>query len=81
MDLEVEVERCALGVAGVAHEPDHLSGLDVRSVEGGSRECGKVRVVELVAGLVDDPEPVAADLVEADGEDDAVGARDERLPE
>ena len=81
VDLEVEVERRALGVAGVAHEPDHLPGLDMRSVEGGSREGGEVRVVELVAGLVDDPEPVAADLVEADGEDDAVGARDERLAE
>ena len=77
----MEVVRRPLGVAGVAHEADHLSRLDVRAVHGVDRERGEVRVVELVAGLVDDPEPVAADLVEADGEDDAVGAGDERLTE
>ena len=69
VDLEVEVVRRSLGVAGVAHEADHLPGLHVRAVDGGGRERGEVRVVELVALPVDDPEPVAADLVEADGED------------
>ena len=81
MDLEVEVVRRSLGVAGVAHEADDLSRLHVRAVHRVDRERREVRVVELVARLVDDPEAVAADLVEADGEDDAVGARDERLPE
>ena len=40
-----------------------------------------MRVVELVPLLVEDPEPVAADLVPAHGEDRSVGDGDERLPE
>ena len=38
-------------------------------------------VVELVALLVEQPEPVAADLVPADGEDRAVGDGEQRLAE
>ena len=79
--LEVEVVRRALGVARVAHEADHLAGLHVRAVRRGRREGGEVRVVELVALLVEEPEPVAADLVPADREDGAVGDGDERLAE
>src|SRR5579862_8632789 len=40
-----------------------------------------MRVVELVALLVEDPEAVAADLVPADREDGSVGDREERLAE
>ena len=45
--LEVEVRRRPLGVAGVAHEADHLAGLDVRAVLRERRERREVRVVEL----------------------------------
>jgi hypothetical protein len=38
-----------------------------------------VGVVELVAGLVTQPEPVAADVVPADGEHGPVGDGKERL--
>jgi hypothetical protein len=81
MDLEVEVVGRPFGVAGVAHEPDDLACLHVRAVRRGRRERGQVRVVELVALAVEDPQPVAADLVPADREDGPVRAGDERLAE
>ena len=40
-----------------------------------------MRVIELVPGLVAEPEPVAADVVPAYGEDRAVGDREEGLAE
>ena len=44
--LEVEVGRLPLGVAGVAHEADHLAGAHVRAVLDERRERREVRVEE-----------------------------------
>src|SRR5205823_1908695 len=71
----------SLGVAGVTHEPDHLPGLHMRAVRRRRRERREVRVIELVPLLVEEPEPVAADLVPADREDGSVGHSEERLAE
>ena len=79
--LEVQVVGRPLGVAGVAHEPDDLARLHVCAVRGRGREGREMGVVELVSLLVEDPEPVAADLVPADREDRAVRDREERLAE
>ena len=76
MDLEVEVERGAARVPRVADEPEHGAGLDLGAVHRNRRVRGEVRVVELVALGVDEPEPVPADLVPAHREDDAVGDRE-----
>ena len=63
------------GVAGVADEAEHLAGLDVHPVARDRRERREVRVVELVPLRVAQPEPVAADVVPADREDEPVGDR------
>ena len=70
-----------LRVAGVAHEADHGSGLDLVPVDGERREGGEVGVVELVPLPVAQPEPVAAAVVPADREDGAVGDREQRRSE
>jgi hypothetical protein len=46
------------------------------AVDRERRVCGEMGVVELVAGLVAQPEPVAADVVPADGENRSVGDRE-----
>src|SRR4029453_11202224 len=51
------------------------------AVHSERRERREVRVVELVAGGVLQPEPQAADVVPADRVDDAVGDGEERRPE
>ena len=81
MHLEVEVVRRALRVAGVADEAEHVAGVDVRAVDRERRVGGEMRVVELVAPVVAEPEPPAADLVPADGEDGPVRDREERRAE
>ena len=62
MDLEVEVRRTAVGVAGVADETDDVARFDASPLDGERRVRREVRVVELVALRVAQPEPVAADL-------------------
>ena len=74
VDLEVQVRRRPLRVAGVAHEAEDGAGLDARPVDREGRERGEVRVVELVALTVAQPEPVASDVVPADREHRPVGA-------
>ena len=61
VDLEVQVVRRALGVAGVADEAEHVAGPDLRAVQRVRRIGGEVRVVELVALAVAQPEAPAAD--------------------
>ena len=81
MHLEVEVGHRPLGVAGVPHEADHLSGLDARPIANARRERGQLRVVEEVALVVAQPETVAAGPVPADGEDRPPSHREQRLAE
>ena len=81
MDLEVQVVRRRRRVAGIAHEPEHGPRLDLTAVDRERRVRGEVGVVELVAGLVAEPEPVAADVVPPDGEDRPVGDGEQRCPE
>src|SRR5699024_8788753 len=69
------------GVAGVADEPQHLPASDPVVVPRESAVAGEVRVVVLVAGRVDEPEPPASDTVPADREDRAVRDRDHGCPE
>src|SRR6266496_3419978 len=78
VDLEVEVRRRAGRVAGVPDEAEHFAGLDMEAVLREWREGRKVRVVELVALRVAQPEAVAANVVPADREDDPVGAGEDR---
>ena len=65
MNLEVEVGRRPDRRRLRADEADDVPGLHPRPVEG-ERRVGEVRVVELVSGAVAEPEPVAADRVQAD---------------
>ena len=81
MDLEVQVVRGRLRVAGVADEADHGAGAHLAPVDGERREGGEVGVVELVALPVAEPEPEPAAVVPADREDGAVGDREERRAE
>ena len=81
MHLEVKVGREAAGVPGVAHEPDHLARADVRAVRGEGRERREVRVEELVALAVAEPEAVAGRVVPAHRVERAGRGRDERLAE
>jgi hypothetical protein len=81
VDLEVHVRRRSVGVAGGADEAEHVACLDAPPVHRQRREGGEVRVVELVALVVAQPEAVAADVVPADGEDGPVGDRQEGGPE
>ena len=74
----MEVRRTALGVAGVADEADDVARLDTAPLDRKRRVRRKVRVVELVALGVAQPEPVAADLGEPDRVERAVGDREQR---
>ena len=65
--LEVEVRRHPAGVAGVAHEADHLPRPDVGAVRRERRERREVRVEERVPLPVAEPQPVAGGVVPADG--------------
>ena len=49
MDLEMKVVGRVLRVAGVPHEPQHVTGADLCAVDGERGEGGEVGVVELVA--------------------------------
>ena len=81
VDLEVEVHGRELGVAGLAHEAEHVAGLDLAAVDRERRVGREMRVVELVAGPVAQPQPPAADVVPADREHRPVGDREQRRPE
>ena len=81
MNLEVEVDGRELGVARLPHEPEHVAGLDLAPVHGERRVGGEVGVVELVSGMVAEPEPPAADVVPADREHRPVGDGEQRRPE
>ena len=61
VDLEVQVRRGGLGVAGVADVAEDRAGLDVAVVDRGGREGGEVGVEELVAAVGVDPQAVAGD--------------------
>ena len=78
VNLEVEMRRAAVGVAGVAHEADHVTCLHAATLDGERRVGREMRVVELVARSVTEPEPVAADPVEADGMERPVGDGEKR---
>ena len=78
MDLEMQVERTALGVARVADEPEHVAGVHDRAVDGKRRIRRKVSVVELVAAVVAQPQPPSADLLETDLEHDSVRHGEDR---
>ena len=75
MDLEVEVVRRALRVAGVADEAEHLARVHARAVHGERRVGGEMRVVELVALASRSQSRLPPSVVPADREDRAVGAR------
>src|SRR5262249_62118424 len=80
-DLEVQVGDGRERVAGVADEPDHLARLHVPGVERELRVAGEVRVVELVAPAVADPQAPPAEPLPADPVQRAVGGRDDRRAE
>src|SRR5688572_14226705 len=62
--------RSATGVAGVAHEPDHITLFDIRA--GGHELSIEVRVVVgFPAHRTRDPDNVSAEAVCADRHDDA----------
>ena len=48
MDLEVQVRRRPLRVAGIPDEAEHIAGVDLVAVDRQRRERGEVRVVEEV---------------------------------
>ena len=77
----MEVDRRELGVAGLPHEPEHVACLDLPAVDGERRVGREMRVVELVAGPVAEPEAPAADVVPADREHRPVGDREQRRSE
>ena len=62
-------------------KPSTSPASHLAAVDGERRERGEVRVVELVAVPVAEPEPVAADVVPADREDRAVGDGEDRRAE
>ncbi len=78
MDLEVEVVRRVLGVTRVPHEADHVARSHLRAVDREGRERREVRVVELVAGGILQPEAEPADVVPPDRVDDPVGDGENR---
>ena len=55
MHLEVQVRQGRERVPGVADEPDHVAAVDRAVVARERRVPGEVRVVEVVAGVVDEP--------------------------
>ena len=70
-----------LRVARVADEAEHVAGVDDRAVHGERRVGGEMRVVVLVAVVVAQPEPPAADVVPADREHRAVRDGEQRRAE
>ncbi len=81
MHLEVEMRLRRERVAGVADEPDHVSAPDGATVSREPRVPGQMRVVEIVAGVIDEPESPSADPVPADREDRPVGDGDDGCAE
>ena len=81
VNLEMEVERRAEGVAGVTDEAEHRPGLDPALVEGGAGVPGEVGVVELVAEPVAYPEPPPAEPFPPDSVQCSVGDGDDRRAE
>ena len=66
MDLEVDVRRRRLRVAGVADEAEQRAGLDLAAADGLGPERRQVGVEEAVAARGLQPQPVAADRERAD---------------
>src|SRR5207248_8142945 len=81
MDLEMQVVRRPLRIAGVPDESEHGARMNACAVHRRGRVCGEVRVVELISLAVDEPETPAADPVPADGEDEPVRDREDRRAE
>ena len=55
MNLEVEVRLGRERVSRVADEPDHVAAVNGAVVARERRVAGEMRVVEVVAGMVDEP--------------------------
>ncbi len=72
VDLEMQVRRRALGVAGVAHVADRLPGHHLLALHEPGGEARQVRVVEVVAAARRQMDVVAADRGRADAGDGAV---------
>ena len=66
VDLEVDVRRRRLRVAGVADEAEQRARLDPPAADRLGREGGEVRVEEAVAAVGLEPQPVAGDRQRAD---------------
>src|SRR5262249_40916082 len=80
VDLEVEVRRPAVRVARVPDEADDVTRLDARALHGERRVRGAVRVVELVALAIAEPQAVAPEVVPADRVDGPVRDGQDRRP-
>src|SRR5262249_15245289 len=78
VDLEMQVRRGAFRVSAVADVGDHLTGANACAVA--SRPCVAIemRVVELVARSVAQPQAAAAEPLPTHGEEHAAGNREHR---
>src|SRR3954452_24320232 len=76
VDLEVDVRRGRLGVAGVAGEAEDVSGLDPAAILGVGGEGREVGVEERVAGVGVEPQAVAGDRERTHAVHGAVGDRE-----
>ena len=81
VNLEMEMRLRRERVAGIADEPDHVPAVDCATVSRQPRVPGQMRVVEVVADVIHEPESPPADPVPADREDRPVGDGDDRRPE
>ena len=81
MHLEVQMRVGRERIAGVADEADHVTAVNGAVVAAERRVPGEMRVVEVVAGVVDEPQPPPADAVPTDREDRPVGDGDHRRAE
>jgi hypothetical protein len=81
VNLEMQVGSRRERITGVTDEPDHLAGLHAGGAEREPRVAGEVRVVELVAIPVADPEAPAAKPLPPDPIQRPVRDRDHRSAE
>ena len=81
MNLEVQVRRTAIGIAGVPDEAEDVSCPHVPRVEHPRGIAREMRVIELVGCCVAHPEPPAAEPVPSDAVDRSVRDRYDRGPD